>query len=144
MDKLIDGIILTNLKQIFHPQGDVFHVMKRSDNGFSGFGEAYFSTVYKGDIKPWKKHLEMTLNLVVPIGKIRFVAYDDRENSSTKGIFNEFILSTDNYNRLTVPPQVWLAFQGLDEKNFLLNVADLEHNPDEMLRKKLDEINYNW
>ncbi|GHT75679.1 hypothetical protein AGMMS50262_11720 [Bacteroidia bacterium] len=144
MDTIIEGVILTPLKQIFHPQGDVFHGMKKSDAGFMGFGEAYFSTIHQGDVKAWKKHLLMTLNLVVPVGKIRFVLFDDRENSPTKGLFNEFILSLENYARLTVPPQVWLAFQGLDEKNLLLNIADLEHLPDEIERKPLSEINYNW
>jgi dTDP-4-dehydrorhamnose 3,5-epimerase len=119
--------------------------MKKSDAGFAGFGEAYFSTITQGEIKPWKKHLEMTLNLVVPVGKIRFVVYDDREKSPTQGYFNEFVLSPENnYARLTVPPQVWMAFQGLEEKNLLLNIANLEHQPDEMVRKALSEISYEW
>jgi dTDP-4-dehydrorhamnose 3,5-epimerase len=144
MDKIIDGIIITPLKQIFHPQGDVFHAMKKNDKGFAGFGEAYFSTVTQGEIKPWKKHLEMTLNLIVPVGKIRFVAFDDRKESLTCGAFNEFVLSVENYVRLTVPPHIWLAFEGLNEYNLLLNIADLEHNPNEVERKAIDEIIYKW
>ncbi len=144
MDKIIEGLLLTPLKQIFHPQGDVFHGMKKSDAGFAGFGEAYFSTVSKGEIKAWKKHREMTLNLIVPSGKIRFVVYDDRPGSATRGCFNELVLGPANYCRLTVPPQLWLAFQGLDEHNLLLNVANLEHVPDEADRKALNEIPYNW
>ena len=144
MDTIIDGVLLTPLRKIFHPQGDVFHGMKKSDAGYVDFGEAYFSTITQGEIKAWKKHLQMTLNLVVPMGKIRFVLFDDRENSPTKGIFNEFILSLENYARLTIPPQIWMAFQGLDEQNLLLNIADLEHSPDEIERKTLSEINYSW
>ena len=142
--QLIKGVFLSPLKQIFHPQGDVFHAMKSSDDGFAGFGETYFSTITKGEIKAWKKHTEMTLNLVVPVGKIRFVAYDDRQDSETKGVFNEFVLSLENYARLTVPPHVWLAFQGLDEKNLLLNIANIEHNPNEIERKNLEEIIFCW
>ena len=144
MDTIIDGVLLTPLRKIFHPQGDVFHGMKKSDAGYVDFGEAYFSTITQGEIKAWKKHLQMTLNLVVPVGKIRFILFDDRENSPTKGIFNEFILSLENYARLTIPPQIWMAFQGLDEQNLLLNIADLEHSPDEIERKTLSEINYSW
>jgi dTDP-4-dehydrorhamnose 3,5-epimerase len=144
-NKSIEGVFLTPLKQIFHPQGDVFHAMKQSAAGFAGFGEAYCSTINSGEIKAWKKHTEMTLNLVVPVGKIRFVAYDDRENSTTNGVFNEFVLSVEeNYARLTVPPHVWLAFQGIGAENLLLNVANLEHNPNEMVRKTLNEIPYEW
>jgi len=142
--QLISGVILSPLKQIFHPLGDVFHALKSSDVGFAGFGEAYFSTITKDKIKSWRKHTEMTLNLIVPVGKIRFVAYDDRKNSETEGIFNEFVLSVENYARLTVPPHVWLAFQGLVDKNLLLNIANLEHNPDEVLRKDLEKFAYFW
>jgi len=143
---LLEGVIITPLKQIFHPLGDVFHGMKKSDAGFAGFGEAYFSTIKKGETKVWKKHLSMTLNIVVPMGKIRFVMYDDRPDSATFGDFNECVLSPEtNYARLTVPPQVWMAFQGLDDYNLLLNIANLEHNPDEVERKQsLDEISYQW
>lgn len=145
MDKVIDGVFYTNLKQIYNPKGDVFHAMKQSDVGFNGFGEVYFSSIHYGDIKPWKKHLHMTLNLVVPIGCIRFVIYDDREKSPTKGLFNEFTLSPEKYCRLTVPPGVWMAFQGVGrELNLLLNVANLEHDPNEMVRIDLEEIKYGW
>lgn len=142
----IDGVILTPLKQIFHPKGDVWHAMKCSDNGFEGFGEAYFSTIHCGDIKPWKKHLKMTLNFVVPVGKIRVVIFDDRPQSSTKGNFFDITLSHNNYQRITIPAGLWVAFSGVGESlNLLLNVANLEHDPLEVERKdSLDEISYPW
>jgi len=77
----VDGIILTPLKQIYNPKGDIFHAMKKSDKGFDGFGEAYFSTVHQSDIKGWKKHTKMTLNLVVARGEIEFVVYDKNSES---------------------------------------------------------------
>ena len=64
----IEGVILTPLNKICHPKGDVFHGMKKSDVGFVGFGEAYFSTVNYTEIKGWNRHKRMTLNLVVPVG----------------------------------------------------------------------------
>ena len=51
MDKIIEGVILTPLKQIVNPKGDLYHAMKQSDNGYKSFGEAYFSTVIKDEIK---------------------------------------------------------------------------------------------
>ena len=44
---MIEGIIITPLKKIYHTQGDIYHAMKKSDPGFDGFGEAYFSTSNK-------------------------------------------------------------------------------------------------
>ncbi|MCK5293391.1 MAG: WxcM-like domain-containing protein, partial [Arcobacteraceae bacterium] len=114
----MDGVILTPLKQIHNPKGDIFHAMKKSDNGFDGFGEAYFSTIYKDDIKGWKKHTKMTLNLVVPVGKIEFIVYNDKNSS-----FFSVILSQENYQRLTVRTGLWMAFRGLDKDSMLLNLA---------------------
>ncbi len=130
-------ITITELKQIYNPKGDIFHAMKKSDDGFCGFGEAYFSTIAKGEIKGWKKHTKMTMNLIVPDGEIEFVLYDGAE-------FLSITLSRQNYKRITVPSGLWMAFRGVGEHNMLLNIADLEHNPDEAIGIDLDEIKYDW
>lgn len=140
----MEGVLITPLKRILHPKGDVLHGMKRSDAGYKGFGEAYFSTVHAGEIKAWKKHLRMTLNLVVPLGCIRFYLYDDRLESPSKGQGLRIELGEDHYARLTVPPGVWLAFEGLDPSvNLLLNVADMEHDPMEVERAEIDAFPLN-
>lgn len=146
MDEItIEGVLLTALKQIHHPLGDVFHAMKKSDVGFSGFGEAYFSTIHQNDIKPWKKHLKMILNFVVPVGEIRFVIYDDRKGSSTYDKFFDITLGSGNYQRITIPAGLWVAFCGVGENNLLLNLANLEHDPSEVVRKEgLNAIQYQW
>lgn len=135
----MDGVILTSLKQIYHPKGDIFHAMKKSDIGFDGFGEAYFSTINQNDIKGWKKHTKMTLNIVVPVGNIEFVVYDEnsKEFFSTK-------LSHNNYQRLTVKAGLWMAFKGLDKYNMLLNLASIEHDPNEAINIGIEEIKYEW
>ena len=147
MDNItVDGVLLTPLKRIHHPKGDVFHGMKKSDPGFSGFGEAYFSTINSEDTKPWKKHFQMTLNFVVPVGEIRFVIYDDRDNSITKDCFFDVTLGANNYQRITIPPGVWVAFSGVGGTyNLLLNLASIEHDPTEMEKKEnLSDIKYQW
>ena len=146
MDKVsIEGIILTDLKMINHPQGDIYHAMKKSDKGFEGFGEAYFSTINKNEIKGWKKHLKMTMNIIVPVGEVTFVLFDDRENSNSVNNLFSVTLSTSNYYRLTIPPGIWHAFKGHNHSlNLILNVADIEHQPNEIIRIDLDEISFNW
>ena len=135
----MDGVIVTSLRQIHNLQGDVFHAMKRNDDGFNGFGEAYFSTINQGDIKGWKKHTKMTLNLVVPIGEIEFVVFDKRTNNSFS-----IRLSQDNYKRLTVSPNLWVAFRGLGKYNMLLNIASIEHDSREAININIDEIDFKW
>ncbi|MCT4616228.1 MAG: dTDP-4-dehydrorhamnose 3,5-epimerase family protein [Marinifilaceae bacterium] len=143
----IAGVIITPLKQIEHPKGNILHGMKKSDEGFCGFGEAYFSSIKSGVVKAWKKHNEMTLNLVVPVGAVKFVFFDGRENSITKGEFQEVLLSRENYCRLTIPPGIWMGFEGVGEDlNLLLNVANIAHDPREQLNIPIEESNikYNW
>ena len=140
---MIKDVVITNLDIINTPGGDVMHVMKKTDNGFKSFGEAYFTNIQKGAIKGWKRHKKMTLNLIVPIGKIRFVLFDDRLLSDKK--FQEIIISKDNYCRLTVPPMIWLGFQGISEGNsLLLNIASIVHNPKEMEKQNIEQIKFDW
>ena len=141
----IEGIILTPLKKITHPRGDIFHAMKESDGGYVGFGEAYFSTIKHGEIKGWNLHKKMTLNLVVPMGKVTFVIYDDKDGSNSKENYFKVTLSQTNYQRLTVPPGLWLAFKGIGiSTNLILNVANMEHDSNELDRMEFDMVDYDW
>jgi dTDP-4-dehydrorhamnose 3,5-epimerase len=139
---MIDGVLITDLDIIDSPGGSVMHAMKKTSAGYKGFGEAYFSKIDKGLIKAWKRHNDMTLNLVVPFGEIRFILFDDREVLNTK--FQEIIISANNYCRLTVPPMIWMGFQGLDNTSFLLNIANIEHDPSEVDTKHINKIKFNW
>jgi len=133
----MDGVNLTPLRKIEHPKGGIFHAMKRSDSGFYGFGEAYFSTINSGETKGWKKHKEMVLNLIVLVGEVEFVVHDNFDFFSVK-------LSKSNYQRLTVQPGLWVAFKGLSHKNILLNLASIEHNRKESESVDLNAFNYDW
>ena len=141
--KMIEDVILTPLKIIDVPDGRVFHAIKEIDPGFNNFGEAYFSEIEPRKIKAWKRHKKMTLNLIVPNGEIRFVLFDDRKSKTTK--FQEVILSTKYYYRLTIPPMIWVGFQGFSKTNsLLLNIANLMHDPEEVDRKDINEIEFDW
>lgn len=142
----MSNVLISDLKIIENPKGRLFHALKKSDVAFKSFGEAYLTSVNFKDIKGWKKHTKMTLNLIVITGEIRFVLYD--ESSSAGRQFSEFRLSRDSqeqYKRLTVPPGVWMAFQGLSKcENLLLNIADIVHDPLESIDKEINELVYEW
>jgi dTDP-4-dehydrorhamnose 3,5-epimerase len=134
----MDGVKLTPLKRIPTGKGDVFHAMKASEESFNGFGEAYFSSINKDSIKGWKKHTRMILNLIVPVGEIEFICFNGES-------FYQIILSQKNYQRLTIEPGIWVAFRGLGQDlNLLLNIASIEHNPEEAINLALKEILYDW
>ena len=126
----IEEVLLTPLRVIKGETGDVMHALKQQEESFQGFGEAYFSTIHSQAVKGWKKHRKMILNVIVPVGKIKFVLYDARLASKSYQTIQEIILSAENYQRLTVPPGIWMAFQGIGESdNILLNIASIPHDP---------------
>ena len=142
---MMDGVLVTPQKIIASQNGDVLRGVSISDVGYEGFGEAYFSTIQHGAVKGWKRHTKMTLNILVPVGVIRFVMFDERVDSASCGKFHEVTISRSNYCRLTVPPLVWMAFQGVSREDaILLNVADIPHDPGEADNKMLSEIDFDW
>ena len=87
----------------------------------------------------------MTLNLIIPLGSVTFIIYDDRETSDSKGAFFEVELSPSNYKRLTVPPMLWVAFKGGHmDKNLILNIANIVHDPNEIEKLHLNKIPFNF
>ena len=142
---MLEGMIKSELKIIDADNGSIMHVLKNSDNGYKEFGEVYFSTIVKDTIKAWKLHKRMTSNLIVPAGTVLFSFMDVRHESSTLNQTFKIILSQKPYFRLTVPPGIWFGFKGVsDDLNMICNVADIPHDPNEILRKDINEIEMDW
>lgn len=144
---MIEGVSLHPLKQISVPMGDLWHAFKANDEGFVGFGEAYLTQIEPHQIKGWKRHNRYVLNIVVIVGAVKFVIYDDRDGSATKSDFVEVILSpTDNYQRLTVAPGLWMAFAGASDSqtSILMDLIPELHSSEEADRKDLKEIKYKF
>ncbi|TGL45985.1 dTDP-4-dehydrorhamnose 3,5-epimerase [Leptospira perdikensis] len=136
----LSEIQVTTLKEIPTAGGNVLHGLKNSDPSFFGFGEAYFSWIEAGAIKAWKRHNQMIMNLIVPIGNVKFVFY----NSDSEEFVSETI-GESNYSRITVPTGIWFGFQGIDSpKNLVLNISSILHDPLEADRLDLSKINYSW
>jgi len=137
----VEHVLVTPLKRIPLAGGDVMHGMKHGDHGYVGFGEVYFSMIEAGAIKAWKRHLRMTLNLVVPIGSVQFV-FTDEHGSMREEVVG---VEQERYVRLTVPPGIWFGFKGVfSPYSMLMNCADIPHDPTEIQRKGLEEIVFNW
>jgi dTDP-4-dehydrorhamnose 3,5-epimerase len=145
--KPIDGVIIKPLKRFPDERGTVMHIMKATDEEFKGFGEVYCSSIYPGVVKGWHYHENVTLNYVVLKGMIKFVLYDEREGSPTKGSIQEIFMGDHNYVRVTVPPGIWSGFKCMGtEPALVCNVIDKPH--DEAETRRCDphsgSIPYNW
>ncbi len=136
----LSDILITPLARIETEGGNVLHAMKLSDPGYKSFGEAYFSWIVSGAIKGWKRHTKLTMNLVVPVGQVKFVFCMDGAAE-----FRVEEIGDDRYARLTVPPGIWFCFKGVAEpRSLILNIASIPHDPNEVERLALSGIEYDW
>jgi dTDP-4-dehydrorhamnose 3,5-epimerase len=80
---------------------------------------------------------------VVPIGQVRFVFRSINANGVEEFRVEE--VGLDRYARITVPPGIWFGFKGLQTpQSLILNIANIPHDPNEVERLKLSDINYDW
>ena len=144
---MIDGVVITKLKQICDERGKVMHMFRCDDPTFEQFGEVYFSLVRPGAIKGWNRHSKMTINLAVVTGKAKIALYDSREESLTKGEIMTFDVGEKNYVRVRIPPGVYTSSKGISPMDSLIaNCATLPHDPQECdsLDPFTREIPYQW
>jgi len=137
----LNNIVITQLSTFDVDGGRVMHGIKKNDIGYVGLGEVYFSYIDPKAVKAWKKHNRMTLNLVVPLGKVRFVFCDPLSKSH----YRVEDVGEGNYVRLTVPPGIWFGFQGIAlQPSLVTNIADLQHDAAEVERQAVLSFDYQW
>jgi dTDP-4-dehydrorhamnose 3,5-epimerase len=144
---MIDGVKHIPLRRIPDERGTVMHMLKRTDPHFIDFGEIYFSSIYDGVVKGWHRHRDMTLAYACVHGRIKLVAYDDREGSTTRGELNEFFIGVDDYALVMIPPGVWNGFKGMHApESIVANCCTHPHDPSRSDRRPPHDsgIPYNW
>ena len=135
---ILEKIKVFKPKVIKLPEGDVLRVLRRNEIKRWNFEEAYFSKIKYGKVKAWKLHLKMTINVVVPKGKVKFVFYSNKK-------FRSILIGERNYCRLTIPPRVWFGFVGMSKlESIILSLTNIKHTAKEVMRVKKDKIKFNW
>ena len=147
VDTTIQDVLVIPLRRIPDERGTVSHMLKSTDPHFEQFGEIYFTSVYRGVVKGWHKHREVTHNYACVFGRIKLVLYDDREDSPTKGALQELFLGPDNYSLVVIPPDVWSGLKGMSDPFAI--VANCTTHPHDLSRStRIDpfdnDIPYDW
>jgi dTDP-4-dehydrorhamnose 3,5-epimerase len=143
---LIEGLQIVPLRHIPDERGTVFHMLRRSDQHFREFGEIYFSSVYRGAIKGWHRHADMTLNYACIWGRVKLVILDDREGSTSQGLVEEVFLGPDNHSLVIIPPGLWNGFKGMADVSIMANCCTHEHDPSrsERVDPYVNDLGYDW
>ena len=144
----VDGVGIFPLKVFTDERGALLHMLRLESSNQERYGEIYFSEINPGVIKAWKYHSRMTQRLTVPVGRVKFVLYDDREGSPTRGAIATFVLGRPEFYRLLVIPQgIWYGFKGISENASLIaNCPDIPHDPSELHSASIDSdvVPYRW
>ena len=144
---MIVGVNIVPLRRIPDERGTVMYMLRRTDPHFLEFGEIYFSTIYRGAVKGWHRHRDMTLNYACIHGRVKLVVFDDRENSETHGELMEIFLGPDDYSLVQIPPEVWNGFKGMTEPEAIVaNCCTHPHDPtrSDRLDPFDNDIPYDW
>ena len=137
---MIDGVRISPRRVVEDPRGDVLHMLKRTDEVFTQFGEVYFSKILPGQQKAWRRHREATSQLAVPVGTVHFVLLDDRATSPTRGERADVTIGETSYSLLTIPPMVWYAFENPGTATALIgSCSSLPYDPNESDRRELTD-----
>jgi len=149
LSRAIHDVKVIPLRRIPDERGTILHMLRADDPHFLGFGEIYFSTIYKGVVKGWHWHEDKTLNYACISGRVKLVLFDDRPNSKTRGGLMEIFLGPDNYSLVQIPSQIWNGFKGMSDPHAIIaNCSTTAHDPAATTSRRLDpfenHIPYDW
>ena len=142
---MVSSVQINNIKEIdekifLNDKGNIYRFLKKTDKYYQNFAEIYFTKIKYNQIKGWKKHTLMQMNLIVPVGNVEFVFYDNDNKE-----FRSIIIGDKNYKRLYVPSGIWFAFKGINKStNLIANFSNILHDDSEVKTQPLENIKYNW
>ena len=146
---MIDGVKIKKLKVIPDERGRLMEILRRDDELFENFGQAYMTTTFPGVVKAWHKHEKQTDNIVCVAGMIKMALYDGRPGSPTFKEINEFYLGVHNPLLVQVPVGVYHGWMAVgQEEALIINIPtemyDREHPDEQRLDPHTSDIPYDW
>ena len=147
--RMIDGVTVKNLRLISDERGRLMEMLRADDKEFSKFGQVYVTTAYPGVVKAWHCHKLQDDNMTALSGMVKLVLYDDRDDSPTRGVVNDFFIGDHNHILLHIPRFVWHGFKCIsDREAMIVNVVTECYNydnPDEYRKPPHgSDIPYDW
>lgn len=148
-EKIIDGVEIKQLKTIADERGYLMEILRNDDKMFLKFGQGYITTSYPGVVKAWHMHQIQTDFQCVVKGMGKIVLFDDRPNSPTKGVVNEFFAGERNNILIKIPVGVWHGVKCIGEEmlilvNFVTETYNREKPDEYRLPYDTEKIPYDW
>jgi len=149
MPRLIDGVVIKDLKVIPDERGWLMEILRSDDPFFQKFGQLYMTVAYPGVVKGWHYHKKQTDHFCCVKGMLKVVLYDDRAGSPTRGEVNEFFIGDKRPQLIRIPAGVLHGMKGVGvEPALLVNAPDQVYDyadPDEFRVPPHDnDVPYDW
>jgi dTDP-4-dehydrorhamnose 3,5-epimerase len=145
---LIKDVVLKPLRVVPDERGFLMEVMRSDDDFFKGFGQAYISATYPGVVKAWHFHRQQIDNFACIAGMVKLVLIDQRPDSPTTGVVNEFFLGSLNPTLVQVPNLVHHGWKCIStDVSLVLNVPTELYryeDPDEFRVEPHGTLPYDW
>jgi len=146
---MIDGVQVKRLRVIPDQRGRLMEILRRDDDVFTGFGQAYMTTAYPGVVKAWHYHRKQSDNIAAVQGTVEVALYDARDNSPTRGEVNVFYAGIHNPILVHIPPLVYHGFKNVGtEEAIIINCPTEPYDYDEPDEFRVDpydnDIPHDW
>jgi dTDP-4-dehydrorhamnose 3,5-epimerase len=140
--ELIDGVRIREARTIPDDRGTICVAYDpRWDFSEERMVYAYEVTIRPGAVKGWIVHETYDDRLFLSAGSVKWVLYDDRPDSSTRGLVSELFFDQHHRSLLRIPRGVWHAVQnigGEDSRMINFPTAPYDYENPDKTRLPLD------
>jgi dTDP-4-dehydrorhamnose 3,5-epimerase len=139
----IDGVLVQRAHVLGDDRGTIQELISLKEQYWNqGFVYLYKGTCRPGKFKGWGVHDSHTDRYIVIDGEMLLVLYDERENSQTKGVVQEFYLSPTGVFQVTIPAGVWHLHQNIGSRDLIfLNAPTEPYNHSRPDKRRLPVVN---
>ncbi|MDE1877951.1 MAG: dTDP-4-dehydrorhamnose 3,5-epimerase family protein [Thaumarchaeota archaeon] len=139
---MIEGIKNNQVKSFIDDRGFLSQILPEGDESFQIKRIYSTGNFSRGIIRGFHKHMREKKAFFVPSGSAKFIAVDDRQNSSTFKEINTFVLSTLNPSVLTVPTGIYTGWMSLEDGTVVIGISSEKFDKDNPDDERLDPYAY--
>ncbi len=139
---MIEGVTQNKVRSFIDDRGFLSQILPEGQKAFEIRRIYTTGNFSKGVIRGFHKHSRERKAFFVPSGAAKFVAVDDRKDSSTFKEINTFVLSDLSPSVLIIPTGVYTGWMSLNEDTVVLGISSEpfdQNNPDD---ERLDPYAY--
>ena len=139
---MIEDVKNTSVMSFIDDRGFLSQILPEGDESFNIkrlYSTGNFSS---GVIRGFHKHKKERKAFFVPSGSAKFVAVDDRKDSSTYNEINTFILSNLKPSVLTIPTGVYTGWMSLEDNTVVLGISSEIFDKENLDDERLDPYTY--